>query len=133
MKAVYISLDVKLTGQRIHDVMKEQGYSVRQLQEKLDLTCPHAVYKWIHGSCIPSTDNLYRLSKILGVSMEICWWKLGQVTSRLMGMIRLKMKLLTKWNDVVGSEAAPHDNGIGGFYKWESVDLLDCIYRRIIR
>ena len=50
MKAVYISLDVKLTGQRIHDVMKEQGYSVRQLQEKLDLTCPHAVYKWIHGS-----------------------------------------------------------------------------------
>ena len=44
MKAVYISLDVKLTGQRIHDVMKEQGYSVRQLQEKLDLTCPHAVY-----------------------------------------------------------------------------------------
>ncbi len=40
MKAVYISLDVKLTGQRIHDVMKEQGYSVRQLQEKLDLTCP---------------------------------------------------------------------------------------------
>ena len=70
MKAGYISLDVKLTGQRIHDVMKEQGYSVRQLQEKLDLTCPHAVYKWIHGSCIPSTDNLYRLSKILGVSME---------------------------------------------------------------
>ena len=70
MKAVYISLDVKLTGQRIHDVMKEQGYSVRQLQEKLDLTCPHVVYKWIHGSCIPSTDNLYRLSKILGVSMK---------------------------------------------------------------
>lgn len=35
MKAVYISLDVKLTGQRIHDVMKEQGYSVRQLQENL--------------------------------------------------------------------------------------------------
>lgn len=70
MKAVYISLDVKLTGQRIHDVMKEQGYSVRQLQEKLDLTCPHAVYKWIHGSCIPSTDNLYRLSKIFQIHME---------------------------------------------------------------
>ena len=29
-----------------------------------------------------------------------------------MGMIRLKMKLLTKWNDVVGSEAAPHDIGV---------------------
>lgn len=32
----------------------------------------------------------------------------------LMGLIRLKMKLLTKWNDVVGSDAAPHDIGIGG-------------------
>ena len=31
---------------------------------------------------------------------------------QLMGMIRLKMKLLTKWNDVVGSDAAPHDNGV---------------------
>ena len=31
---------------------------------------------------------------------------------QLMGMIRLKMKLLTKWNDVVGSNAAPHDNGV---------------------
>lgn len=32
-KAVYISLDVKLTGQRIHDVMIERGYTVRQIQE----------------------------------------------------------------------------------------------------
>ncbi|MDE6619171.1 MAG: helix-turn-helix domain-containing protein [Lachnospiraceae bacterium] len=70
MKAVYISLDVRLTGQRIHDVMIERGYTVRQIQEILDLSCPHPVYKWIHGCCIPSTDNLYRLSKILGVSME---------------------------------------------------------------
>mgnify|MGYP002516839221 CR=1 FL=1 len=69
-KAVYISLDLKLTGQRIHNVMKERGYTVRQIQEKLDLICPHTVYKWIHGCCIPSTDNLYRLSKILDVSME---------------------------------------------------------------
>jgi len=32
-----------------------------------------------------------------------------------------------------GSDAAPLDNEIGGLYKWENVDLLDCIYRRIIR
>ena len=69
-KSLYVSLDLKLTGQRIRIVMIEHGYTVRQIQEKLDLTCPHVVYKWIHGSCIPSTDNLYRLSKILGVSMK---------------------------------------------------------------
>lgn len=68
MKA--ISLDTELTGQRIHDVMKEHGYTVKRLQEKMDLICPHTVYKWIEGYRIPSTDNLYKLSKILGVSME---------------------------------------------------------------
>lgn len=69
-KAVYISLDVKLTGQRIHNVMIERGYTVRQIQEILDLSCPHPVYRWIHGCCIPSTDNLYRLSKLFCVHME---------------------------------------------------------------
>lgn len=70
MKTVYISLNTKLTGQRIYSVMKERGYTVKKLQEKMDLTCPHTIYKWIQGCRIPTTDNLYRLSKVLGVSME---------------------------------------------------------------
>lgn len=70
MKAVYISLDVGLTGQRIHNVMKERGYTVRQIQEMLNLSCPQPVYRWIHGYTLPSTDNLYRLSKLFCVHME---------------------------------------------------------------
>ena len=70
MKAVYISLDVRLTGQRIHDVMKERGYTVRQIQEILNLSCTHPVYRWIHGHALPATDNLYRLSKIFQIHME---------------------------------------------------------------
>ena len=42
-KSLYVSLDLKLTGQRIRTVMIEHGYTVRQIQEKLDLTCPHVV------------------------------------------------------------------------------------------
>lgn len=70
MKAVYISLDVRLTGQRIHNVMKERGYTVRQIQEMLNLSCPQPVYRWIRGYTLPSTDNLYRLSKLFCVHME---------------------------------------------------------------
>ena len=70
MKAVYISLDVRLTGQRIHNVMKERGYTVRQIQEMLNLSCPQPVYRWINGYTLPSTDNLYRLSKLFCVHME---------------------------------------------------------------
>lgn len=70
MKAVYISLDVRLTGQRIHNVMIERGYTVRQIQEILNLSCPQPVYRWIRGYTLPSTDNLYRLSKLFCVHME---------------------------------------------------------------
>lgn len=70
MKAVYISLDVRLTGQRIHNVMKERGYTVRQIQEMLNLSYPQPVYRWIRGYTLPSTDNLYRLSKLFCVHME---------------------------------------------------------------
>lgn len=79
MKAVYISLDVILTGQRIHSVMIERGYTVRQIQEMLNLSCPQPVYRWIHGYTLPSTDNLYRLSKVLGVSMENLLVEVGTV------------------------------------------------------
>lgn len=69
-KPVCISLDLKLTGQRIRTVMIEHGYTVKQIQEKLYLACPQPVYRWIHGYTLPSVDNLYRLSKLFCVHME---------------------------------------------------------------
>lgn len=70
MKAVYISLDIIQTGERIHHIMIEKGYSVRQIQEILHLSCPHTVYKWLRGSRLPSVDNLYRLSRLFDMHME---------------------------------------------------------------
>lgn len=69
-KSLYISLDVKLTGQRIRTVMIEHGYTVGQIQDILNLACPQSVYRWIHGYTLPSVDNLYRLSKLFCVHME---------------------------------------------------------------
>lgn len=69
-KPVCISLDLKLTGQRIRTVMIEHGYTVRQIQDILNLACPQPVYRWIHGYTLPSVDNLYRLSKLFCVHME---------------------------------------------------------------
>lgn len=69
-KAIYISLDLVLTGQKIHSAIINSGYSVRQVQEMLNLSCPQPIYRWIHGYTLPSVDNLYRLSKILCVRME---------------------------------------------------------------
>ena len=69
-KVVYTSLDIIQTGQKIHNVMIEHGYTVRQIQEMLNLSCPQPIYRWIHGYRLPSVDNLYRLSKIFCVHME---------------------------------------------------------------
>ena len=70
MKKPNITMDMELTGRKIHAAIKESGYSIRELQEMLYLACPQPIYRWIHGYTMPSIDNLYRLSVILGVPME---------------------------------------------------------------
>ena len=69
-KDVYTSLDIIQTGQKIHSAIINSGYTVRQIQEMLNLSCPQPIYRWIHGNTLPSTDNLYRLGKIFNIHME---------------------------------------------------------------
>lgn len=65
-----IFIDIGRTGEQIHNVMIEHGCTVKQLQEKLRLSCPQPVYRWIHGYTLPSVDHLYRMSRIFQVHME---------------------------------------------------------------
>jgi transcriptional regulator with XRE-family HTH domain len=66
----YITLDIKLSGQKIHAAIIESGYSVRDIQKMLSLACPNSIYRWINGYTLPSVENLYRLSLILNTTME---------------------------------------------------------------
>lgn len=58
------------TGKRIQRLMAERGVSVRELQEQMELESAQAVYKWIHGQALPTTENMMMLAKILNVPME---------------------------------------------------------------
>ena len=50
--------------------------SVKELQAKMELASPQAIYKWQHGETIPSVDNLIILADVLRVSMDaIIVWK----------------------------------------------------------
>lgn len=69
-KPVFVSIDLILTGQRIHSVISESRYSVREIQEILNLACPQSVYRWMHGYALPTVDNLYMLSRLFGMHME---------------------------------------------------------------
>ncbi len=58
-----IRIDNEKTGIRIKNLMAENGYSVKELQELLLLGSPQAVYKWLYGT-IPRVEHLMRLSEL---------------------------------------------------------------------
>ena len=59
-----------MTGQILKNNIKKCGYTVREIQKLLNLSCPQPIYRWMRGRTMPSLDNLYMLSSILGVHME---------------------------------------------------------------
>ena len=64
------SIDLKRTGLRLQMFARKNGYSVKDIQEYLCLSCPQPVYRWYKGTILPSVDNLLRLSELFHVHME---------------------------------------------------------------
>ena len=58
------------TGENINRMRVEAGFTVRDIQEVFGFSTPQAVYKWIHGTAMPSIDNLVILAAVLGVTMD---------------------------------------------------------------
>lgn len=63
-------IDLRATGHNIFRLREERGYSVADLQEYFGFAAPQAVYKWQNGQSLPTVDNLYALSRLLGVPMD---------------------------------------------------------------
>ena len=67
-------LDVKIpifdavgTGENI---TKQKHLSVREIQEVFGFETPQAIYKWQHGSAMPTIENLAILAAILEVKVD---------------------------------------------------------------
>lgn len=63
-------IDLIATGRNILRLRKDRGLTVADLQRFFGFDAPQAIYKWQQGKSLPSTDNLYALSWLLGVSIE---------------------------------------------------------------
>ena len=70
MKPIYLSIQQQATGNRIRELLLENGYSVKDIQEVMGFENPQAVYKWISGRSLPNLDNFLILSRILHTSIE---------------------------------------------------------------
>ena len=46
------------------------GLSVKDLQKLFGFTTPQAIYKWQHGTALPTIDNLVVLAVIFRVSID---------------------------------------------------------------
>ena len=64
------TIDIIATGENIKALMDEREMSVKYVSAELGFGCVQGVYKWIHGRCLPSIDNLVALSYLLQVRME---------------------------------------------------------------
>ena len=49
---------------------KAAGLSVREMQNIFGFTTPQAIYKWQHGTAMPTIDNLVVLAAVLDVTIE---------------------------------------------------------------
>ena len=63
-------IDPVATGENIVRLRKERGLTVRDLQAYFGFEEPRAIYKWQHGTSLPTVDNLYALSALLEVPMD---------------------------------------------------------------
>lgn len=67
---MYQPIDQIKTGMKLKKMLETVGYSVKDIQEYLHLSCPQSIYRWFKGKILPSVDHLYALSRLLNVHME---------------------------------------------------------------
>ena len=68
--SVFPVIDLPGTGRNIRRLRERAGVTVRELQAYFGFEYPQAIYKWQHGECLPSVDNLLALARVLQVPME---------------------------------------------------------------
>lgn len=64
------TIDMVRTGQNINRLRKQAGVSVKDLQDIFGFGTPQAIYKWQHGTALPTIDNLVILAAVLGVKID---------------------------------------------------------------
>lgn len=64
------TIDMEATGRNITRLREATGLTVRDLQDIFGFATPQAIYKWQHGTAMPTIDNLVVLAAVLKVPMD---------------------------------------------------------------
>lgn len=63
-------IDLKGTGTQIKSLRKENGFSVRDIQDVFGFEFPQAIYSWEQGKNVPTIDNLLVLARLFNTSID---------------------------------------------------------------
>ena len=63
-------VDMAATGRNIIRLRQQAGLSVKDLQDLFGFATPQAIYKWQHGTALPTVDNLLILSRVFSVTID---------------------------------------------------------------
>ena len=66
---VIVAADMNATTQMVSRLIAESELSDREIAEMMGLTI-QTINKWRHGNGLPDVENLFILSRILGVKMD---------------------------------------------------------------
>ena len=67
---LYWRIDLKETGRHLERLIRQNGYSVKDIQNILHLSCPQPIYSWMQGQMLPSVDQLFMRARVLQVHLE---------------------------------------------------------------
>ena len=67
---MFPTINMVKTGQNITHMRERMGLSVKDLQVLFGFTTPQAIYKWQHGTAMPTIDNLVVLATIFHVHVD---------------------------------------------------------------
>ena len=67
----YPHIDIRGTGENLREMTRRRGLGVRDIQYFLGLSSAKGIYHWFEGRNLPSLDNLYALSRLLDVPMDM--------------------------------------------------------------
>ncbi len=66
----YPIVDMVATGKRIRELRIARNLKVDDISRFMGFESGQAVYKWQRGESLPSVDNLYALSTLLGTTVD---------------------------------------------------------------
>lgn len=71
MKKKYPVIDMEKTGRNIKRIMQLRGLTAKDIQNFLGFGTVQGIYHWFEGISLPSLDNVYALSELFRMPVDM--------------------------------------------------------------